>query len=383
MGEEPRVLAYGTYADSPRTVDGLNVQLTGVGFNRKEIAQILRGHGLPTTMPDDPDFSLSPDLELDLLNHAVRRIKAQQLDLVTYAIKAFAAAGVNIYGVLGLALHHAPSLLVATRELLEHPELTWGHSRIVLIETGDELKLQFEMATFPNHFDRQTMSDLTTWCVLRDLASIARVLWDISGKQVRPIEIRLSYPQPDGDFNASEHMGCPVMFDASECAVIYTSEQMNSATEFANATQFKRYQRLTGRLAGIVAPEPSLSGQVSRILWACSTPPGREEVAGMLGMGDRTLARRLVDEDCCFRELVAQVSCDRARNYLSYSDMSIAQIADFMGYSDASGFNRAFRTWTGVAPSQWREKTTTSNGQPRKDPRHVRKTTGPADPHPE
>ena len=33
---------------------------------------------------------------------------------------------------------------------------------------------------------------------------------------------------------------------------------------------------------------------------------------------------------------------------------SVEEIADELGFSDASGLTKAFRRWTGIAPREWR-----------------------------
>jgi AraC-like DNA-binding protein len=39
---------------------------------------------------------------------------------------------------------------------------------------------------------------------------------------------------------------------------------------------------------------------------------------------------------------------------LKDTEMSLSQIAAALGYSEASAFTRAFRGWSGQAPSVWR-----------------------------
>jgi AraC-like DNA-binding protein len=74
------------------------------------------------------------------------------------------------------------------------------------------------------------------------------------------------------------------------------------------------------------------------------------EVARKLGVGERTLARRLASEGLTFSGVLQRLRCDLAKRHLTDDDMSISKIAWLLGYHDVSAFTNAFRRWTGRAP---------------------------------
>jgi AraC-like DNA-binding protein len=45
---------------------------------------------------------------------------------------------------------------------------------------------------------------------------------------------------------------------------------------------------------------------------------------------------------------------EKARELLRATGMNLAQVAEALGYADASTFARAFRRLEGVSPSAWR-----------------------------
>ena len=47
---------------------------------------------------------------------------------------------------------------------------------------------------------------------------------------------------------------------------------------------------------------------------------------------------------------------DAAIEYLARPDMTLLDIADQLGFSEASTFHRAFKKWTGVAPGAYRQR---------------------------
>lgn len=81
-----------------------------------------------------------------------------------------------------------------------------------------------------------------------------------------------------------------------------------------------------------------------------------EQIAALFSLHSRTLNRRLIVEGTSFRALAAECRYDVARQLLETSDVNMVEIADVLGYAEASIFTRAFRRWSGTTPARWREE---------------------------
>ncbi|MGO0061255.1 helix-turn-helix domain-containing protein [Brevibacillus fluminis] len=81
-----------------------------------------------------------------------------------------------------------------------------------------------------------------------------------------------------------------------------------------------------------------------------------QAVASELGMSDRTLQRRLIDERTTFKQLLTQARHEQAREYLADPKLDIKEVAFLIGYEDQNSFYRAFRLWEGATPSNWRSE---------------------------
>jgi len=79
-----------------------------------------------------------------------------------------------------------------------------------------------------------------------------------------------------------------------------------------------------------------------------------EDVAGILQLTPRTLLRRLKNEGSSFQAVKDMVRRDKAIYYLTSQGASVSDISERLGFSDASVFTRAFRSWTGVSPGRYR-----------------------------
>jgi AraC-like DNA-binding protein len=78
------------------------------------------------------------------------------------------------------------------------------------------------------------------------------------------------------------------------------------------------------------------------------------EVADAVHMSPRTLRRKLEAHGTSLSSLLDGERRDRAMLLLRLPELSIAQVADRLGYTNAQNFERAFRRWTGASPATYR-----------------------------
>jgi AraC-like DNA-binding protein len=80
-----------------------------------------------------------------------------------------------------------------------------------------------------------------------------------------------------------------------------------------------------------------------------------DEVAGRLGVSERTLARRLASEGLTFSAVLENLRLNLAEHYLSDGGLSISQVAWLLGYQEVSSLTHAVKRWTGKTPRQVRD----------------------------
>ena len=80
------------------------------------------------------------------------------------------------------------------------------------------------------------------------------------------------------------------------------------------------------------------------------------KVSEDLGMSQRTLQRRLEALQLSFSGLVTECRRKMADEYITYTNYSLTEVANLLGYGDLSAFSRAFRRWKGESPQSVRNK---------------------------
>jgi AraC-like DNA-binding protein len=82
--------------------------------------------------------------------------------------------------------------------------------------------------------------------------------------------------------------------------------------------------------------------------------PCIEEIADAVGMGVRTLQRRLKKDGLTYKRVVDQARYQVSADFLCDSHVKLIDIAHELGYSDQANFNRAFHRFAGIAPGEYR-----------------------------
>lgn len=82
--------------------------------------------------------------------------------------------------------------------------------------------------------------------------------------------------------------------------------------------------------------------------------PTLTSVAQTLGMGERTVQRRLAAKGATFEVVLNETRRHVAERLLSETDLPLTDIALMLSFSELSAFTRAAKKWFGVSPRQFR-----------------------------
>ncbi|MBQ0744160.1 MAG: AraC family transcriptional regulator ligand-binding domain-containing protein [Pseudomonas sp.] len=197
--------------------------------------------------------------------------------------------------------------------------------------------------------------------VERGMAAWKCVYSELLQRPFVPLAIEICVPSagPAELYNA--HFECAADMNAARNAMLIAWEDLHSALPLANAmtqrTCANLCQHLCDSLDDIQAP---LARQVLQSLMSHSgrIHPARD-VAGWLGLSERTLHRRLALEGHPFRQLDERVRRNLAERLLGDTTLGLDSIAQQLGYAEAASFSRAFKRWAGCSPDQWRRQRST------------------------
>jgi AraC-like DNA-binding protein len=103
-------------------------------------------------------------------------------------------------------------------------------------------------------------------------------------------------------------------------------------------------------------PSSRFSEDVRRVLETelLKGPCTSKEIARLFSMHHRTLSRHLAHEGVSFQQIADEIRFGIASDLLANTELALNQISVVLQFSEPSAFTRAFRHWSGQAPSAWR-----------------------------
>jgi AraC-like DNA-binding protein len=182
--------------------------------------------------------------------------------------------------------------------------------------------------------------------------------WATADTQHYPVKVRLAHPKPCDESNFRKLFNSPIEFGSEINEILfdasYLQEPINHSDEEFNQLMRQRADKL---MKGLIS-EGSVSQKVVEILQKIL--PKHEasitSVALSLNISERTLRRRLSEEDNSFQKILIKLRQELAHFYLSHTELSMLDVALLLGYSDQSTFTSAFKSWFQQTPSEWKSQ---------------------------
>lgn len=147
---------------------------------------------------------------------------------------------------------------------------------------------------------------------------------------------------------------CRHYFDQKQTAIVFSSHYLTQPLAQNPLSLSEFLAHAPSCLLTHYKNDNSISALVRKILQHDDSV-GFQQVADQLHMSAATLRRRLKEERASFQQLKDSIKRDLAIFHLRQMQMPIADIAELIGFSEPSPFNRAFKKWTGTTPGAYRE----------------------------
>jgi len=178
----------------------------------------------------------------------------------------------------------------------------------------------------------------------------------ITRRELPLTEVWLTHGAPADPMPYREFFGANVRFSAPFNALFGPTEEFQRPLPTHSDT-FKR--RVTQHAEKLLAALPSLDFFEDRVCAQIEAelPDGNTNAAAVaekLGVSARTLHRRLQQEGTSYQDLLDRVRFRLAVRYLG-AGRTVAEVAQLVGFAQASTFHRAFKSWTGETPAEYQE----------------------------
>ena len=178
-----------------------------------------------------------------------------------------------------------------------------------------------------------------------------------SDGEITPLRLELTRPVKHRAL-LERHFGCRVVFKADRNALVFRSSDLDRPFVTHNEELVSMIGTQLDSQLKARNTSNTVSEQVKQTLrqLLAGKRPTLQDVAQELGMGARTLQRRLADANITFQQLVEDTRRELARHYLKQRAVELNEAAFLLGFEDANSFFRAFQGWEGTSPGEWRTR---------------------------
>jgi AraC-like DNA-binding protein len=250
------------------------------------------------------------------------------------------------YGIWGFALISSSTLREAISVGLGFLELTYTFVDIRTEERTGELLFVLDDEVVPQ--------DVRRFMVERDAAAIMIIQRELFGRSIALRRIAFRYPAPADNEPYEEIFGTRPEFGARHNVAAIDAAVLDLPLPQASPYAAQLSQQQCRELLDRRRVRLGVAGRVRHeLLREPRRMPSQDQVASALHVSVRTLRRQLADEGTTFRALVEETRQLLAEELLGTGRLTVEEIADRVGYAEASSFVHAFKRWKGVAPGRY------------------------------
>ena len=153
--------------------------------------------------------------------------------------------------------------------------------------------------------------------------------------------------------------GCPVRFDADAIYIEVPESAMAMRLPGRDPQLQRMLEERANKELGLTLHHQDSDEFVSQVQGTVvqSLQHGHvaaATVAHVMGYPLRTFYRKLGSAGCSYRLILAEARLRLARQFMEDPSLSNTEIGLRLGYSEQSSFIRAFRSWTGSTPADYR-----------------------------
>lgn len=237
----------------------------------------------------------------------------------------------------------------AVRHLARYRKLVGDRVRVEIQEDPSTLLVEFGLTGVDDESARHVYEALVAGCW--------RVFAETIVADLNPVGVSFRHSPPPDVTPYERFFRCPVEFRAPAYRLRLPLKLLRQPMVAAQPRAESRLRDLLESELRALAPEFTVAvAEQVRVALEQHERPTQESIARRLAIGRRTLQRRLHAEGNSFRKIVDREHRDLALALLREPGRRVIDVAQAVGFDDATSFGKAFRRWTSESPSTYRAR---------------------------
>ena len=252
------------------------------------------------------------------------------------------------YGMLARASLSAPTLGVALKRWCRHHGLIADDIALTLSVTGDTAQLAIT--------ELHSLGDLREFCLVSMLRNILGVACWLIDSRIPLLGAQFPFAPPAHQEAYGVLFSGPTAFDTGPAAICFDARYLTLALRRDERALQQMLQRALPLTVLPYRRDRLLVQRVRQALTAhLAQAHNADMLAALLNVSPRTLHRQLKEEGASLQALKDEVRRARALDLLLRTRRPIKQVAEAAGFQNEKSFMRAFKSWTGQSPAQFRQ----------------------------
>ena len=182
----------------------------------------------------------------------------------------------------------------------------------------------------------------------------------LTGLPLETDEVRVAAPYLNEAYyeGLATAFRCPIYFDAADNALSFSREQLARRIVHTTDSLEDFLNNLVYQLIASEKEPASTSGAIKSLV-SIDLPrgmPSFTQIADHLHMSESSLRRRLQKEMTSYQALKDEVRCEVAVDKLLNENAKVADLAEYLGFTEPSSFVRSFKGWTGQTPKVYKDR---------------------------
>jgi len=322
----------------------ISAQLAGARAAGLDSRRLLADSGIDPATLDNPDNRIPREQVAEMLR--------REWDLLGDESGGYLARPWlrGTFAMMGHACLSCPNLRRALLRSARFVAMVSDDLHMRLVEDGEEARLVIHHEN-PKGLPNQVFVESLALIWLRFFS------WLID-RTILLERILLAFPPAAYNEDYEDMFPCRHYFNQRETCLVFNTRylQLPLVRDEQQLTEF--LARAPECLLAQYKSDHSFTGRIRRMLQQQNGIENLslDEVAERLFTSPQTLRRRLRDEGNSWQDIKDSVRRDMAVYQLKKQETPVAEIAERLGFSEPSAFNRAFKKWTGLAPGAYRDK---------------------------
>ena len=314
--------------------------------------------------PIDIDALLAASqISAQALSHDSDRISGEQLqDFLAlligqvqdplFGLKSGAFVEPGSYSVLGYISMTCATLAEALERIPTYEKLVGDMGVTSFSQTAQRLHVNWHC-----HYPQALVRDHLVDNVLASWLTYAH--W-LSGRDMAPLRVNLQRCQPGPELGEyyRQVFNCQVHFEQTSNSLELPLNYLHIALRQPDHSLRQTLEQHAASQMSALDEPHTFSVRVNDIIRILLSKgiSRKDMVATQLGISERTLQRKLQQEQTSYQKLLDQARLVLAQQYLQEGQLALDDIAMQLGFSETRSFFRSFKLWTGLTPSAYRDQ---------------------------